>query len=499
MEHYKTHNEGMRQLLELAICCGRGWQSPQTGYIHYFYSQQDESYHHTIPTYENMLFVLALMRSRISENIIEAKEMLHRLLRFQSHEKGMEGNFPVYLHEYPMCKDSLWGAHILPPLYWIYRNFNHVLGPELKEATKSALVALQAYILSRIQGKLPSYPLGMKIGAAAWAVGNLFAQEVFIKQGESLYQELSKQSHQEAWNSPIALSELIIAFQMLSTSLSEGPQKEFYDHLLATWHSNIETYCGAGWKEYQWCKEPQVTFYDFYMGYITNSYSQRCFADHPIQLQGALVHPCEDQISIVSLSTCTKPEEHTGVIHGLPWKVVKYPDVSFSLIAKDNAIYEVQDKTFNLLKILWKSAQRLRSFVCQGENIEKIDFNVIENQIELYFFLSEPLEGDSKDREDEIGFYLDYHEETKIAIEKEAATTFRLDEKIILSDERIKITLSFSLHEGSGTFLGHLMKGNRPCQRATIGTNRFAAYDWHVFLRTIERSDICTIKATLRL
>ncbi|MBA3602491.1 MAG: hypothetical protein H0W50_02375 [Parachlamydiaceae bacterium] len=507
MEHFKTHSEGMRQLLELAICCGRGWQSPQTGYIHYFYSQQDESYHHPIPTYENMLFILALFRSRIVENINEGKDLLKKLLRFQSIEKGMEGNFPVYLHDYPLCKDSLCGAQIVVPLYWIYKNFNHILGTELKDAVKNSLISLQTYCLSRIQEKSAPFPIAMKIAAGALSVGQMFENETFLKKGEILFNDLVNQSDQTAWNSPIALSELIIAFQMLSPSLSENPQlKGFWNHLLATWHPDIGAYCGPGWKEYEWRKEPQVTFYDYFMGYLSSSYSQRCFADHPIQLQAALVHPSDDRIPSIESKTIAKPEEYEGMIRGLPWKFVKHPNLVFSLLAKDNSIFEVQEKAFIPLKILWNTSQRLRSFVCQGGCFEKIDFKITksgkENEIEMYFYFKEVEEGGVNERmenDDEIGFYLDYHEDTKIAVEKMPANTFKLDEEITFEDENVTIALCFSLHEGDGSFLGHLIKGNRPCQRATTGANRFAAYDWHVFLRTIQRSEVCTIKATLRM
>src|SRR5438105_2193850 len=103
--------DGLKQLLEMALSAGRNWQSPQTGYVQYCYNIQDESRHDTIPTLENVLFAYALMRSRLADNINEAKDLLNRLLFFQNKENdASHGNFPIYLHEFPFCKDRLLGA-----------------------------------------------------------------------------------------------------------------------------------------------------------------------------------------------------------------------------------------------------------------------------------------------------------------------------------------------------------------------------------------------------
>ncbi len=54
-----------------------------------------------------MLFALALLRSRTTENILEAKAIVDNLLHFQLKEGPSAGNFPKYLHEYPNCKQRL--------------------------------------------------------------------------------------------------------------------------------------------------------------------------------------------------------------------------------------------------------------------------------------------------------------------------------------------------------------------------------------------------------
>lgn len=272
---YKTSNEGIRQLLEIAICCGRCWQSSQTGYIHYSYKKTDENVHHPIPLYENFIFALALLRSRNADNISDAKDIIRRLLYFQSREGEMAGNFPIYLHEFPFCKDRLWGAHLLVVFYWIYRNFHHVLSSEIKQALKMALIRLQNYCLQTISQKSASYPVMFKIAACAKAVGALLDQNEIAQKGERLYRELQKSPDKASWSTPSALSDLILGYQILSPSLENGPDKAFWDHLVSTWHRETCTYCGAGWKEYYQAKEPQVTFYDYFMGYVNGTFSMR--------------------------------------------------------------------------------------------------------------------------------------------------------------------------------------------------------------------------------
>lgn len=486
---YSTSNESMRQLLEIAICCGRCWQSPQTGLIHYSYQIQDENVHHTIPTYENFIFALALFRSRNADNISDSKEILRRLLNFQSREGESAGNFPIYVHDYPSCKDRLWGAHILAPLYWIYKNFHHVLGGEIKQSLKMALIRLQNYCLQTIAQKSAPYPIAFKVAACAKAVGALLDQGEIIQKGERLYRELLQNIDKASWNTPTALSDLILGHQMLNPNISNTPDKAFWDHLISTWHRGTCSYCGPGWKEYQRGKEPQVTLYDYYMGYLTNKYSLRCFIDHPVQLQAALVHPSEDQLPNLSY-----PFECKGMINGLPWQLIQKENAAISVIAKEDDLTTVQEKTFAPLKILWGNFKHLHSLVCQGGTSKSINYTLTENQAELLFSFSEPVEADSNEKNQEISFYINHEEGTQILVEGAAATTFRLDEQVVISAGDRKVGLVFHLLEGNGEFVGHIMKSNRPSQFSLTGVHRFEVYDWQIFLRTIRRSDDCTIK-----
>src|SRR3990167_7288503 len=86
--------------IDLAVTAGRKRQSPRTGFVH---MHPDEAASDTIPIYENFCFVLALFRQKTAESVSEAKQLLERLLCFQT----SNGNFPLYIHDYPRCWDLL--------------------------------------------------------------------------------------------------------------------------------------------------------------------------------------------------------------------------------------------------------------------------------------------------------------------------------------------------------------------------------------------------------
>ncbi|PIS02781.1 MAG: hypothetical protein COT85_01760 [Chlamydiae bacterium CG10_big_fil_rev_8_21_14_0_10_42_34] len=111
--------------IDLARNAGRARQSKRTGFVH------DEE---TIPLYENFCFALSLFRAKTAESVVEGKELVDRLLAFQS----TEGNFPIFLHEYPRCFDLNMGLKVAPILIYLLRLFGPVLG-DLKVKIEEAL------------------------------------------------------------------------------------------------------------------------------------------------------------------------------------------------------------------------------------------------------------------------------------------------------------------------------------------------------------------------
>jgi hypothetical protein len=126
-----------QKLLEQALKTGRALQSKETRFVHYYQGKSDQAIHQTIPFYENLLFALALARTRTVEGVQESKAILEKLLAYQS----PEGLFPVYLHEYPFYHDQYIGAHLLPIFYWLDHLFHSVIGIDLKPAIQKLIAS----------------------------------------------------------------------------------------------------------------------------------------------------------------------------------------------------------------------------------------------------------------------------------------------------------------------------------------------------------------------
>ena len=142
------------KVARLALEAGRSYQSKQTHLIHYNYSGE----HHleTVPLYENACFALALLRTKEREKIKEAKELITRLLSFE-----VDGDFPLYLHDYPVCHSPSHSVNLAVPLHWMLKRYALLLGDRLTYALK----ALQGRILNRAQEKSLSWNAQMKYAA----------------------------------------------------------------------------------------------------------------------------------------------------------------------------------------------------------------------------------------------------------------------------------------------------------------------------------------------
>lgn len=128
-----TELKRQTKAIDLAFHAARKRQSPRTGFVHFF--PMDETVSDTIPIFENFCFVLALFRQKTAETVLEGKELMDRLLDFQA----PNGNFPIYLHEYPRTWDKLMPLKIAPVLVQILRHFGSVLNSETKEKIEKVL------------------------------------------------------------------------------------------------------------------------------------------------------------------------------------------------------------------------------------------------------------------------------------------------------------------------------------------------------------------------
>ena len=245
-----------RKLIDLNLSAGRSAQSPQTGYVHLHYESEDR--HDTIPILENFCFSLALFRSRIADNVLEGKALLEKLLVFET-----DGNFPVYLHEYPQCKDRDFSLSLLPIFHWLLADFCIALGEPLAKS------------LEMLIGRILSHSYKMH------------AQRPLCSASEFRLKSYFEPNTKLSWtpSTPEEWADALISCQITSS-------EEFLERALEKWHPQLCTYIGP---QYQNRDEPRVTLFDLFMGHYYGAYSQRVLRDRTAHLLASLIKPFEEK------------------------------------------------------------------------------------------------------------------------------------------------------------------------------------------------------------
>lgn len=480
-----------KELGDWALAAGRFYQSEQTGFVHLYQGGGDQ-HAQTIPLLENVLFVLALFRSRLVEQVQEAKKLLKALLVFQNQQPGEDcGNFPVYLHEYPACHDPALALQLLAPFYWILKHFAHILGTDLKQHLEKAVrLALEQSIRCH-QAKSFPYFLAVRLAAAQYVYGLMWDNKIWQEQGS---EELEQLSHRqlEGWQTTKHLADILVGLQMVHPELSQSPWSSLWQRMNQTWHASLASYIGPCVREWQEGEEPQVNLYDLFGGFFFGKFSRRASLLSPCHLHGILIQPSLDKFDSKETSLVVE-----GDLNKQAWRLVSTNHWAYTVLEKKAPFQPIVDKTHTPFRYIWGDLHRLHTLVCQGGNIEKIDYQEKEDSLILNFDLREQ----SSDLEDnlkrEIEFFIDFHPEFNFRLNGLASTTFELGQRIELSFAQKQIGIVFDLIEGEGYFLGHIMRGNRPSQIDKKGEKRFLAYDWTFFLRTIRRQSHCKIRATL--
>ena len=214
------------KVVELALKAGRKRQSEITRFVHHC-TEASEKSAEAIPTYENFCFALALLRSRTAENVLEAKALLERLLAFQ-----VNGEFPVYLHEYPSCRYAGLGSKLYPILFFILRDFHMVLGDHLREQ------------LQDLQTRYALYEI-------------------------------------DSPETPEECAEFLLHCQI--TGKDKSPA-------FKSWDAKTLAYAGHQRQERG---EPALTLYDLFLGEWGGQFSNRALQDHPVHLRASLIYPAE--------------------------------------------------------------------------------------------------------------------------------------------------------------------------------------------------------------
>lgn len=488
-------NENMRQMLELALTYGRKYKSAQTGYLHYCYSLPEEV-HLPIPIAENFLYALALFRTRLTENINEAKGILDGLFHFQNtNENEMAfGNFPIYLHEYPVCKDRFLGLQVGLPLYWILKNFHQILGQDLKKRVEKTLVLLIKQSLKTHSERPATYPTAVKLASIAKAGGVLLQNQEFIEAGDELLKELIAHPDLYAWFCPSSMGTMLTGLMLVYNKLSESPWKRFWEHLQQTWHRRIGCYIGPALKEWQQGGGAQVTVYDLCLSYFSGSFSARILRENPAHLETTLIPFSENVFSEIPI-----PFSLEGQICNAKWTMYHGTSIAYSVVDTENLVINpIYEKGFHPLRVIWSDSQQIHSLVFQGLNHKIIKFAADNAFIDIFVKYNQTFEEESREGAKELTLFMDAHEGIEFLVSGERSSTFMLGEEVSIKSGPFKCILKFTQTEGTGRFLGHRMMANRPSQMDIKGSKRFNAYDWQISLRTIQRTENTSIHIRLQ-
>ena len=241
-----------KKLVELALLEGKKRLSKQTGYIHLFIEDPTFSSQDSIPILENFLYAYSLMRSRIAQNVQEGKDLLENLLHFEK-----DGNFPVYLHEYPICRDKQFASQLLPAFFYLLKDFKSGMGEMLTHRIRM--------LSEKITKTLRNEPLSV-----------LSQNRLDAFQGKFTGDNWTPSSSAE-WG------EFCVCSQMCGLSLEKAT--EF-------WDSKRHVFIGKGKDRLQEESEPAITLFDLFMGDVFDSLSARALAESAIHLRAALIQPC---------------------------------------------------------------------------------------------------------------------------------------------------------------------------------------------------------------
>ena len=146
----------------------------------------------------------------------------------------------------------------------------------------------------------------------------------------------------------------------------------------------------------------------------------------------------------------------------------------------------------------WRSQKQLASLVVQGGNWQRFTSSLGGAALQSTFYLTQLPEEENFVGGREILFYLSRSPDLSLRVNGAKATLFRLGDRVEIRGS-VNCDLTFTLLEGEGTFMGHIMPGNRPSQQAVSSTNSPEAYDWMVFLRTVKRAVDCKVEGTLQM
>lgn len=419
---------------DLSLVAGRKRQSPRTGYVHFF--RGDEAAADTIPLYENFCFALSLFEQKKTDCALEAKDLLARLFAFQT----PEGNFPIYLHDFPRCYDGCQGLKIGPVLLRILKEFGLILSEEEKLKIRTSLEKILLFAKQRPLD--PMWDLRLKALSHALSGEPLTPPSI----------DLSHRSLADLWEWAVSLQ------------WSEPLSIPFF-------HPGLHRFTGPSYGEASEGREPARSLLDWKMA-------------------------PENNLENSSLPLFLPALKHLFLAEKIPpstWDV-KEEEKSSLWVWKEGTI--PPEMTY-LLRMLWKGSGSIHSLVVPPASFEW-SAAIEANRVEMLVTLSSLPE---MGREDlfEFSLFVDASPDISLAVDGKGGSLFYLNDLVSIQSETGQIALRFELVEGEANFCGHLLRSNRPRQLSLSGPLKYEAYDWKIALRTLRRSTPCKLRVAMEV
>lgn len=470
----------LRHCIELACASGRKFQSQESGFLSLPLSPN--SLELGIPIYENMLFCLALFRSKTHESIFEAKKILDRLLFFQQPFASVEssGNFPLFIHDFPYCREHLQAVRCLTVLIWIYRGFHHILGQELLSRLTDSLHKLVAFCIKSV---LPlSLPVWAKLKTVCViaAFAELVQEPALLEKIEGHIPDLTDQSELRSWGDPIFLAEMISAYQLETSVIDPKQWESFWSYITATWHRESLSYSGPAYRY----KQTETNFYDYCLGLFSGQLSQKANVAQAAALSCALLQR-PSQLSILTFPFTKRGSNGTLFwgVHQLPSRAISYIE-GLSKREEMHAFYPL----YLTSAIHSLAIQAPQGFVSSFIGDAASQTVVIDLPVEVFV--------EEKEKNYPLYLWFDDHKETDILVSGKKASCFTLTDDLTIKLGACHVALSFEVIEGDGQFIGHITRGCRTGLRLK-DKEKMVAPDIQVSLRAIRGTTACRIRLNI--
>jgi len=430
------HTDASLQSMDLAFLAAKKRQSPRTGFVHFFYGNDLAT--DTIPFYENLCYAIALLHQKKAESALEAKDLIQRLLSFQT----AEGNFPVYLHDFPRCFSLLLGLQVAPLLLRVSAMSS--IGAECKDKIENALQRIFSFYATQriLRPFTPLWEYRYQMCRAVWLGENLPPDAL----------DSSSFSSSDWWE------------YWVTKQFEKTPTCNFY-------HASLQLCLGPFiFDRAQNGFEPSFALIDWACGELLDS--SKITEDHPLQMSLAAL----DSVQRESMDVIPGGQVLNHVGYSSFSLLTRLETGNWNLLWKDEHVHSLS------LEVLEASILRtLREGSKESNQILHIELPVV---FEL-----------NRDDLFEVSFYIDASPTISLWINELKGTSFQLGDWIqIKSLEGRSVSLRFDLVEGEADFCGHIFRSNRSNQRLKT---RGESFDWKIGLRTLRRSEKCVVSVQL--